>query len=171
MVVHLVVHQPSPDGISGARSTLVAGSWVAEDSVSRRLIIRTIRRDRSGSVWIDDPSNLSRPDRSGADQIDAERRLVEGEREAERLEAKLHAEVADGRHRGTSARTVGELLDAYLAWRETSGKPLSPATLHDYRTIVEPQAQASPRQGVVTCHRAPRGVLRATRPGHDREEP
>lgn len=62
---------------------------------------------------------------------------VKGKREAERLEAKLRAEVADGRHRGTSARTVGELLDVYLAWREMSGKPLSPATLNDYRTIVE----------------------------------
>jgi hypothetical protein len=64
-------------------------------------------------------------------------RQVKGKREAERLEAKLRAEVADGRHRGTSARTVGELLDVYLAWRETSGKPLSPAILNDYRTIVE----------------------------------
>ena len=64
-------------------------------------------------------------------------RQVKGKREAERLEARLRAEVADGRHRGTSARTVGELLDVYLAWRETSGKPLSPATLNDYRTIVE----------------------------------
>jgi hypothetical protein len=34
-------------------------------------------------------------------------------REAERLEAKQRAEVADGRHRGTSARTVGELPDVY----------------------------------------------------------
>jgi hypothetical protein len=37
-----------------------------------RLIIQTIRRVPSGSVWIDDASNVSRPDRSGADQIDAE---------------------------------------------------------------------------------------------------
>jgi hypothetical protein len=32
------------------------------------LIIQTIRRDRSGSVWIDDPPNVSRPDPSGADR-------------------------------------------------------------------------------------------------------
>jgi integrase len=64
-------------------------------------------------------------------------RQVKGKREAERLEAKLRAEVAAGRHRGTGARTVGELLDVYLAWREASGKPLSPDTLNDYRTIVE----------------------------------
>ena len=36
------------------------------------LIIRTIRQHPSGSVWIDGPSNVSRPDRSGADQIDAQ---------------------------------------------------------------------------------------------------
>ena len=40
-------------------------------SCRRRLIIpmilQTIRRDRSGSVQIDEPSKLSRPDRSGAD--------------------------------------------------------------------------------------------------------
>jgi len=36
------------------------------------LIIQTIRRDRSGSVWTDDASNMSRADPSGADQIDAE---------------------------------------------------------------------------------------------------
>ena len=64
-------------------------------------------------------------------------RQVKGKREAERLEARLRAEVADGGHRGTSAHTVAELLDVYLARRETSGKPLSPATLDDYRTIVE----------------------------------
>jgi hypothetical protein len=37
-----------------------------------RLIIQTIRRDRSGSDQIDGQSNLSRPDPSGADQTDAE---------------------------------------------------------------------------------------------------
>jgi hypothetical protein len=50
--------------------------WVTEDSATRgliiRLIIQTIRRDRSGSVWTDDPPNVSSPDRSGADQSDAE---------------------------------------------------------------------------------------------------
>jgi hypothetical protein len=32
-----------------------------------QLIIHTIRRDRSGSVWIDEASNVSRPFPSGAD--------------------------------------------------------------------------------------------------------
>jgi hypothetical protein len=36
------------------------------------LIIQTIRRDPYGSIWTDEASNLSRPDPSGADQIDAE---------------------------------------------------------------------------------------------------
>jgi hypothetical protein len=38
----------------------------------RRLIIQTIRRDPTGSVWTDDASNLSGPDPSRADQADAE---------------------------------------------------------------------------------------------------
>jgi hypothetical protein len=37
-----------------------------------RLIIQTIRRDPSGSDEIDEASNVSRPDRSGADQIEVE---------------------------------------------------------------------------------------------------
>jgi hypothetical protein len=37
-----------------------------------RLIIQTIRQDPSGSVQTDEASNASRPDPSGADQIDAE---------------------------------------------------------------------------------------------------
>jgi hypothetical protein len=37
-----------------------------------RLIIQTIRQDPSGAVWTDEAPNVSRPDRSGADQIDAE---------------------------------------------------------------------------------------------------
>jgi len=36
------------------------------------MIIQTIRLEPSGSVWTDEASKLSRPDPSGADQIDAE---------------------------------------------------------------------------------------------------
>jgi hypothetical protein len=36
------------------------------------LIIQTIRRDPSGTVWTDEASNVSRPDPSGAVQVDAE---------------------------------------------------------------------------------------------------
>jgi len=42
-----------------------------------RLIIQTIRRDPSGSVWIDEASNESRPDPSGPDQIDAEHQATD----------------------------------------------------------------------------------------------
>jgi hypothetical protein len=41
------------------------------------LIIQTIRRDPTGSDQTDDPSNVSRPDRSGADQIDAEHQATD----------------------------------------------------------------------------------------------
>jgi len=64
-------------------------------------------------------------------------RQVKGKREAERLEAKLRAEVAEGRHRGSAARTVAELLDAWLAWRQTGGRPISPHTVNDYRGLIE----------------------------------
>jgi len=47
-----------------------------------RLIIQTIRQDPSGAVWTDEAPNVSRPDPSGAIQIDAEHptrnRKVEG---------------------------------------------------------------------------------------------
>jgi integrase len=64
-------------------------------------------------------------------------RQAKGKREAERLEGKLRAEVAEGRHRGSAARTVAELLDAWLAWRQASGKPTSPRTVNDYRSLIE----------------------------------
>jgi hypothetical protein len=38
---------------------------------------QTIRLDPSGSVQIDEASNLSRPDPSGADQIDAEHQATD----------------------------------------------------------------------------------------------
>jgi hypothetical protein len=42
-----------------------------------RLIIQAIRRDPSGAVWTDGASNVSRPDPSGADQIDVERQATD----------------------------------------------------------------------------------------------
>jgi hypothetical protein len=60
---------------------MTAVVWVTEDSASRgliiRLIIQTIRRDRSGAVWTDEAPNLSSPDPSGADQIDAEHQATD----------------------------------------------------------------------------------------------
>jgi hypothetical protein len=42
-----------------------------------RLIIQTIRRDPSGAIWTDEASNVSRPDPSGADQIDVEHQATD----------------------------------------------------------------------------------------------
>src|SRR5215212_5868671 len=42
-----------------------------------RLIIQTIRRDPTGSVWTDEAPNLSRPDPTGADQTDAEHQATD----------------------------------------------------------------------------------------------
>ena len=42
-----------------------------------RLIIQTIRRDRSGSVWIDDAPDVSSPDPSGANQADVEHQATD----------------------------------------------------------------------------------------------
>jgi len=68
--------QLSPDAISGAGPTVIAEvCWPRAPRPTAliiRLIIQTIRRDPSGAVWTDEAPNVSRPDRSGADQIDAE---------------------------------------------------------------------------------------------------
>jgi hypothetical protein len=67
--------------MTGAYSTVATVVRVTEGAVLPdliiRLIIQTIRRDPTGSVQIDDPSNVSRPDPSGADQIDAEHQATD----------------------------------------------------------------------------------------------
>jgi hypothetical protein len=64
-----------------ARSTATAVGPVAEGSASQgliiRLIIQTIRRDRSGPVQIDEASNVSGPDPSAADQTDVEHQATD----------------------------------------------------------------------------------------------
>src|SRR5215208_2911328 len=45
---------------------------LASDSVGQPMIIQTIGLDPSGAVWTDEASNVSRPDPSGAVQVDAE---------------------------------------------------------------------------------------------------
>jgi hypothetical protein len=66
-VARAAVRQASPDGISGDGSTVLAVAWVAEGAASHgliiRLIIRTIRLDRTRSLWTDEASDVSRPDR------------------------------------------------------------------------------------------------------------
>jgi len=63
---------------------------------------------------------------------------VKGSRkQAERVETKLKAEVMAGRHRGTAAKTLGEMVDVYLEWREQNGKPIGPRTIQGYRALHE----------------------------------
>jgi hypothetical protein len=41
------------------------------------LIIQAIQQAPSGAIWTDEASNVSRPDPSGADQIDAEHQATD----------------------------------------------------------------------------------------------
>jgi len=65
-----------PTGDLRRRHTTV-GRVASPGGLIIRLIIQTIRRDRSGSVWTDEASNVSRPDPSGADQIDVEHQATD----------------------------------------------------------------------------------------------
>ena len=63
-------------------------------------------------------------------------RQVKGSRKrAEREETRLKAEVLAGRHRGTAAKTLGEMVDVFLEWREQNGKPIGPRTIQGYRAL------------------------------------
>jgi integrase len=65
------------------------------------------------------------------------RQVYGSRKQAERLETRLKAEVMAGRHRGTAAKTLGEMVDVYLAWREQNGKPIGPRTIQGYRALAE----------------------------------
>src|SRR6266545_1129537 len=65
-------------------------------------------------------------------------RQVDGSRrKAEREETRLKAQVMDGRHRGARAKTLAELVDTYLDWREHNDKPIGPRTLQGYRALAD----------------------------------
>ncbi|HZC98721.1 MAG TPA: tyrosine-type recombinase/integrase [Actinomycetes bacterium] len=65
-------------------------------------------------------------------------RQVRGSRkQAEKEETRLKAEVIAGRHRGTAAKTLGEMVEVYLDWREHNGKPIGPQTIRSYRGLYE----------------------------------
>jgi integrase len=65
-------------------------------------------------------------------------RQVDGSRrKAEREETKLKAQVMEGRHRGARAKTVAELVDTFLDWREGNDKPIGPRTIQGYRSLAE----------------------------------
>ncbi len=65
-------------------------------------------------------------------------RQVQGSRKlAEKEETRLKAEVMAGRHRGTAAKTLGEMVEFYLDWREYNGKSIGPQTIRSYRGLYE----------------------------------
>jgi hypothetical protein len=62
----------SPHTVSPRPSARLAIRFFVGCALIIRLIIQTILLDPTGAVWTDEPSNVSRLDPSGADQIDAE---------------------------------------------------------------------------------------------------
>jgi hypothetical protein len=75
------------------------------------LIIQTILLDPSGSVWTDEALNVSRPDPSGADQIDAEH--------PSRNRKVVGSNPTSGSQRSRSAAWFAEQIEAVesLGWR------------------------------------------------------
>jgi integrase len=64
-------------------------------------------------------------------------RQVNGSRrQAEKVEARLRTEVANGQHAGTRVKTLGELVDLWIERRAASDKPISPDTVEDYRSLI-----------------------------------
>jgi len=57
-------------------------------------------------------------------------------RQAERVEAALKTRVAEGRSRGTAARTVADLVERWYQWRQ-GVKEISPTTLEGYRRQID----------------------------------
>ncbi len=71
-------------------------------------------------------------------------RQVDGSRrKAEREETRLKAQVMDGRHRGARAKTLTELVDTYLDWREHNDKPIGPRTIQGYRALANARIKPS----------------------------
>ncbi len=76
----------------------------------------------------------------GHDPLTGKPRYVYGraptEREAKKLQARLTTEVADGRHKGTDAKTVEDLLERWLPWHAEVAE-LSPGTVANYRRHID----------------------------------
>jgi integrase len=64
------------------------------------------------------------------------RQVNSSHRQAEKVEARLRTEVADGQHVGTRLKTLGELVDLWIERRAASDKPISPDTVEDYRSLI-----------------------------------
>jgi integrase len=56
--------------------------------------------------------------------------------EAKQAEARLVTEVGAGQHRGTRSKTVAELIQRWLEWRQ-SVRPISPTTVATYRGYLD----------------------------------
>ena len=57
-------------------------------------------------------------------------------REAKKIEAELLEQVDRGQHRGSSSRTVAELIERWLSWRQQV-RPISPVTVANYRGAID----------------------------------
>jgi hypothetical protein len=93
-----------------------------------RLIIQTIRLDPSGFVWIDEASNMSRPDPSGADQIDAEHQATDLKVGGSNPSRRANVQLSDGIVRRAAALDSGLIIPDVMrvvtdAWR--ADEPIS----------------------------------------------
>jgi hypothetical protein len=57
-------------------------------------------------------------------------------RQAKKVEAELLEQVDRGQHRGSSSRTVAELIERWFSWRQQV-RPISPVTLANYRGAID----------------------------------
>jgi integrase len=77
---------------------------------------------------------------AGRDPITGRKRQksvsVASRAEAKQAEARLITEVGAGQHRGSSNRTVAELVERWLEWRQ-SVRPISPTTVATYRGYID----------------------------------
>jgi integrase len=71
-------------------------------------------------------------------------------KQAEKLEARLIASVEEGRQKGGTARTVGELVERWYEWRQ-GVKEISPTTLAGYRHQID--HRIIPALGRMSVHR------------------
>ena len=72
------------------------------------------------------------------------RQVNSSRRQAEKVEARLRTEVADGQHAGTRLKTLGELADLWIERRAASDKPISPDTVEDYRSLIAKKIKPAP---------------------------
>jgi integrase len=79
---------------------------------------------------------------AGVDPVTGKQRRISRQiqgsrRKAEKEETRLKAQVMEGRHRGARAKTLAELVDLYLDWREHNDKPIGPRTIQGYRALAD----------------------------------